>query len=86
METITPVNRVAMQEELMHIFSDMEIDFSFQKDDMYRRMRRLICFDIFTENVSYTQHFCDFCESVEYLKQMLYFIGKYFLLLFANSR
>ncbi len=42
----TPVNRAAMQEELMHISSDMEIDFSFQKDDMYRRMRRLICFDM----------------------------------------
>ena len=24
----------------------METDFSFQKDDMYRRMRRLICFDM----------------------------------------
>ena len=30
----------------MHISSEMEIDFSFQKDDMYRRMRRLICFDM----------------------------------------
>ena len=30
----------------MHISADMEIDFSFQKDDMYRRMRRLICFDM----------------------------------------
>ena len=42
----TPVDRAAMQEELMHISSDMEIDFSFQKDDMYCRMRRLICFDM----------------------------------------
>ena len=42
----TPVDRAAMQEELMHISSEMEIDFSFQKDDMYRRMRRLICFDM----------------------------------------
>ena len=42
----TPVDRAVMQEELMHISSDMEIDFSFQKDDMYRRMRRLICFDM----------------------------------------
>lgn len=41
-----PENRATMQEELMHISSDMEIDFSFQKDDMYRRMRRLICFDM----------------------------------------
>ena len=35
-----------MQEELMRISSEMGIDFSFQKDDMYRRMRRLICFDM----------------------------------------
>lgn len=42
----TPENRAAMQEELMHISSEMEIDFSFQRDDMYRRMRRLICFDM----------------------------------------
>lgn len=42
----TPTNRAALQEELMHISADMEIDFSFQKDDMYRRMRRLICFDM----------------------------------------
>ena len=41
-----PENRAAMQEELMHISSEMEIDFSFQRDDMYRRMRRLICFDM----------------------------------------
>ena len=30
----------------MHISNEMEIDFSFQQDDMYRRMRRLICFDM----------------------------------------
>ena len=42
----TPNDRKAMQEQLMHISSEMEIDFSFQKDDMYRRMRRLICFDM----------------------------------------
>ena len=42
----TPNDRKAMQEQLMHISSEMEIDFSFQKDDMYRRMRRLICFDL----------------------------------------
>lgn len=35
-----------MQKELMHISNEMEIDFSFQQDDMYRRMRRLICFDM----------------------------------------
>ena len=42
----TPENRSVMQEELMQISSEMEIDFSFQRDDMYRRMRRLICFDM----------------------------------------
>lgn len=42
----TPADRKAMQEELMRISADMDIDFSFQKDDMYRRMRRLICFDM----------------------------------------
>ena len=42
----TPEDRAVMQEELMHISTEMEIDFSFQRDDMYRRMRRLICFDM----------------------------------------
>ena len=42
----TPADRKTMQEELMRISADMDIDFSFQKDDMYRRMRRLICFDM----------------------------------------
>ena len=42
----TPTDRTLMQEELMKISSEMEIDFSFQKDNMYRRMRRLICFDM----------------------------------------
>ena len=42
----TPADRAKMQEELMHLSSDMEIDFSFQRDDMFRRMRRLICFDM----------------------------------------
>ena len=36
----TPTDRAAMQEALMHISADMEIDFSFQKDDMYRRACR----------------------------------------------
>ena len=35
-----------MQTRLMELSADMGIDFSFQKDDMYRRMRRLICFDM----------------------------------------
>ena len=42
----TPNNREQMQAQLMHLASEQEIDFSFQRDDMYRRMRRLICFDM----------------------------------------
>lgn len=42
----TPQNRAAMQEELMKLSRDLEMDFSFQLDNMYRRMRRLICFDM----------------------------------------
>lgn len=42
----TPNNRQHMQEQLMKLSRDLEMDFSFQLDDMYRRMRRLICFDM----------------------------------------
>ena len=35
-----------MQSKLMKLSQEMEIDFSFQRDDMFRRMRRLICFDM----------------------------------------
>lgn len=42
----TPENNGQMQEQLMKMSADMGIDFSFQRDDMYRRMRRLICFDM----------------------------------------
>ena len=35
-----------MQKDLMAMSAEVGIDFSFQKDDMYRRMRRLICFDM----------------------------------------
>ena len=42
----TPKDRVAMQEGLMKLASELEMDFSFQQDNMYRRMRRLICFDM----------------------------------------
>ena len=41
-----PRNRHEMQSKFLKLSSDMEIDFSFQKDDMFRRMRRLICFDM----------------------------------------
>ena len=42
----TPYIRAQMQEDLMKLSRDLEMDFSFQLDDMYRRMRRLICFDM----------------------------------------
>ena len=42
----TPCDRSLMQEKLMKLSQNMEIDFSFQRDDMFRRMRRLICFDM----------------------------------------
>jgi phosphoserine phosphatase len=42
----TPVDKEALQAKLMQLSSEMGMDFSFQKDDMYRRMRRLICFDM----------------------------------------
>jgi phosphoserine phosphatase len=42
----TPRDRDEMQRELMKLSSELEVDFSFQRDNMYRRMRRLICFDM----------------------------------------
>ena len=42
----TPRDREEMQRKLMKLSSDLEVDFSFQHDNMYRRMRRLICFDM----------------------------------------
>ena len=36
----------AVQKDLMAMSTEAGMDFSFQKDDMYRRMRRLICFDM----------------------------------------
>ena len=42
----TPENRAQMQADLMKLSSEMDMDFSFQRDDMFRRMRRLICFDM----------------------------------------
>ncbi|MCE2615464.1 phosphoserine phosphatase SerB [Phocaeicola oris] len=41
-----PLNREEMQSHLMHLSSEMGVDFSYQLDNMYRRMRRLICFDM----------------------------------------
>ena len=42
----TPRDREAMQSELLKLSGKLEMDFSFQLDNMYRRMRRLICFDM----------------------------------------
>lgn len=42
----TPKDRIIMQEQLMKLASDLDMDFSLQEDNMYRRMRRLICFDM----------------------------------------
>ena len=40
------LDRHEMQAQLMRLSNKMGFDFSLQKDDMYRRMRRLICFDM----------------------------------------
>ncbi len=42
----TPRDRNAMQAEIMRLSSELQMDCSFQIDNMYRRMRRLICFDM----------------------------------------
>lgn len=42
----TPRDREEMQKSLMQLSSELGMDFSFQRDNMYRRMRRLICFDM----------------------------------------
>ena len=39
-------DKPAFQKELMALSAHTGMDFSFQRDDMYRRMRRLICFDM----------------------------------------
>ena len=41
-----PNDRSQMQAQLMHLSAEMAFDFSLQRDDMYRRSRRLICFDM----------------------------------------
>lgn len=42
----TPKDNAGMQSELLKLASELEMDYSFQLDNMYRRMRRLICFDM----------------------------------------
>lgn len=42
----TPRDKEELHAELLKMSRDLEIDCSFQIDNMYRRMRRLICFDM----------------------------------------
>lgn len=42
----TPSDIDKLHSDLMALSSRLGMDFSFQKDTMYRRMRRLICFDM----------------------------------------
>ncbi|MDE5622108.1 MAG: phosphoserine phosphatase SerB, partial [Alistipes sp.] len=43
--TLTDEERSTMQERFMNL-SEVGLDVSFQRDDIYRRSRRLICFDM----------------------------------------
>lgn len=42
----TPIDKAKMQKELMELASELEFDVSMQEDTIYRRSRRLICFDM----------------------------------------
>lgn len=42
----TPRNRAEFQAHLLTLSAEMQMDCSLQEDTMYRRMRRLICFDM----------------------------------------
>lgn len=42
----TPKNKECMKAEFMKLSTELEMDISFQEDSMYRRMRRMICFDM----------------------------------------
>ena len=42
----TPSDKERMKSDFMRLSNDLEMDISFQEDSMYRRMRRLICFDM----------------------------------------
>lgn len=42
----TPRNFEELQSKLMDLSTRLQMDFSLQQDNMYRRMRRLICFDM----------------------------------------
>ncbi len=42
----TPVDIAAMKQALLNIASDSDFDIAFQEDNIYRRSRRLVCFDM----------------------------------------
>ena len=42
----TPKKKEELQRQLMQMSTKLGVDFSFQQDNMFRRMRRLICFDM----------------------------------------
>lgn len=42
----TPINRQEMQQKFLELSSSLNFDISFQEESMFRRMRRLICFDM----------------------------------------
>ena len=42
----TPHSLAEMQSQLMQMSGELVFDFSIQRDNMFRRMRRLICFDM----------------------------------------
>lgn len=42
----TPNDKEQMKSDFMRLSSELEMDISFQEESMYRRMRRLICFDM----------------------------------------
>ena len=42
----TPADKSSMQKDFLHLSSDLNFDISFQEESMFRRMRRVICFDM----------------------------------------
>jgi len=42
----TPIDIIAMQRDFMRLSSELDFDISLQEDTLYRRCRRLICFDM----------------------------------------
>ena len=42
----TPIDKEQMQKDLMELASSLDFDVSMQEDTIYRRSRRLICFDM----------------------------------------